>query len=57
MARETIKLIIVDDHPVFRDGLRQCLEAQAQFSVLADRRRRRGDVEARSARTAGRRSC
>lgn len=35
MARDRVKLIIVDDHPVFRDGLRQCLAAQAQFQVLA----------------------
>jgi DNA-binding NarL/FixJ family response regulator len=35
MAREKVKLVIVDDHPVFREGLRRCLEAQAQFQVLA----------------------
>jgi DNA-binding NarL/FixJ family response regulator len=35
MAREKVKLIIVDDHPVFREGLRQCLEAQPHFQVLA----------------------
>jgi len=35
MAREKIKLLIVDDHPVFRDGLRQCLEAHPQFQILA----------------------
>ncbi len=35
MAREKVKLLIVDDHPVFREGLRQCLEAQAHFQVLA----------------------
>jgi len=33
MARDKTKLLIVDDHPVFREGLRQCLEAQ--FHVLA----------------------
>jgi DNA-binding NarL/FixJ family response regulator len=33
MAREKIKLLIVDDHPVFRDGLRQCLEGR--FQILA----------------------
>jgi two-component system, NarL family, response regulator LiaR len=35
MAREKVKLVIVDDHPVFREGLRQCFEAQSQFQVLA----------------------
>jgi DNA-binding NarL/FixJ family response regulator len=35
MAREKVKLIIVDDHPVFREGLRQCLEAHARFQVIA----------------------
>jgi DNA-binding NarL/FixJ family response regulator len=33
MAREKVKLVIADDHPVFREGLRQCLAAQ--FQVLA----------------------
>ena len=35
MARETIKVLIVDDHPVFRDGLRQCLQARKELRVLA----------------------
>ena len=35
MAREPIKLILVDDHPVFRDGLRQCLEARKALRVIA----------------------
>jgi DNA-binding NarL/FixJ family response regulator len=35
MAREKTKLLIVDDHPVFREGLRQCLSAHNQFQVLA----------------------
>ena len=33
MPRDRIKLLIVDDHPVFREGLRQCLEA-SEFHVL-----------------------
>ena len=35
MEREAIKLVIVDDHPVFRDGLRQCLETRDGLTLLA----------------------
>lgn len=35
MARVGIKVMIVDDHPVFREGLRQCLAARKEFDVLA----------------------
>ena len=33
--RDAIKVLIVDDHPVFRDGLRQCLEARKTVGGLA----------------------
>jgi DNA-binding NarL/FixJ family response regulator len=35
VAREPIKVLIVDDHPVFRDGLRQCLGARKELRVVA----------------------
>ncbi|MGH7821376.1 MAG: response regulator [Candidatus Binatia bacterium] len=34
-AEMRIKLFIVDDHPVFRDGLRQCLEGRKDIRVVA----------------------
>jgi RNA polymerase sigma factor (sigma-70 family) len=35
MASERIKVLIVDDHPVFRDGLRRCLETRKELRLLA----------------------
>ena len=33
--RDKIKVLIVDDHPIFRDGVRQCLAARKEFQVVA----------------------
>ncbi len=35
MARDAVQVLIVDDHPVFRDGLRRCLEARKDVQVIA----------------------
>ena len=32
----TVRVLIVDDHPVVRDGLRGMLQAQSDFEVVAD---------------------
>jgi two-component system nitrate/nitrite response regulator NarL len=31
-----VRLVIADDHPIFRDGLRRLLEAEADFKVLGE---------------------
>jgi len=35
VTRERIKVLIVDDHPVFRDGLRQALQSRKELQVIA----------------------
>ncbi len=33
---DTIRILLVDDHPLVRDGLRARLEAVAHFDVVAE---------------------
>src|ERR1051325_2832763 len=33
---QPVRLVIADDHPIFRDGLRRLLEAEAHFKVLGE---------------------
>lgn len=33
---ETIRVLIVDDHPIFRDGMRQLLESVSGFEVVGE---------------------
>ena len=33
---QTVRLVIADDHPIFRDGLRRLLEAEADLKVLGE---------------------
>jgi two-component system, NarL family, nitrate/nitrite response regulator NarL len=33
---ETIRIVIADDHPIFRDGLRRLLEADSRFEVVGE---------------------
>src|SRR5438105_10585455 len=36
MPDKTIRIIIADDHPIFRDGLRRLLEAEPGLEVLGE---------------------
>ena len=45
---KTIRIVIADDHPIFRDGLRRLLEANARFKVVGEA----GDGEAAVAQVA-----
>ena len=33
---QPVRLVIADDHPIFRDGLRRLLEAEADMKVLGE---------------------
>lgn len=33
---ETVRIVLADDHPIFRRGLREVLEAQPDFQVVAE---------------------
>src|SRR5258708_32245474 len=33
---QSVRLVIADDHPIFRDGLRRLLEAEADLKVLGE---------------------
>ncbi len=35
-SRPTIRLLIADDHPIFRDGLRRLLELEPDFRVIGE---------------------
>jgi len=35
-AGRTIRVLITDDHPIFRDGLRRLLESEAGFEVVGE---------------------
>src|SRR6202789_474246 len=34
--QQTIRLVIADDHPIFRDGWRRLLEAEPELKVLGE---------------------
>jgi YesN/AraC family two-component response regulator len=36
MNNEKIKILIADDHPIFRLGLREIIESEAMYEVVAE---------------------
>ena len=34
---QPIRIVIADDHPIFRDGLRRLLEAESDLKVIGER--------------------
>jgi DNA-binding NarL/FixJ family response regulator len=35
-SQQTIRIVIADDHPIFRDGLRRLLEAEPGLKVIGE---------------------
>src|ERR1041384_668693 len=35
-TQDAVRIAIVDDHPIFRDGLRRLLESERDFKVVAE---------------------
>ncbi|MEJ2008531.1 MAG: response regulator transcription factor [Acidobacteriota bacterium] len=35
-SSESIRILVADDHPIFRDGLRKLLEAESDFKVVGE---------------------
>src|SRR5436309_405565 len=35
-STETVRIVMDDDHPIFRDGLRRLLEAEPDLSVIGE---------------------
>jgi len=33
---QSVRILIADDHPIFRDGLRRLLESERGFKVVAE---------------------
>ena len=33
---QPVRLVIADDHPIFRDGLRRLLEAEADMKLIGE---------------------
>ena len=33
---QTVRIVIADDHPIFRDGLRRLLEAEPDLKVMGE---------------------